>query len=359
MSATYRGEGKRVRYYNGGGTTIAGGTPVPLNAQLGVTLVDILTLCWGMLEVEGEHELAATSGDSWAVGDILYWNAGTAKLTSTAQALLAGHATRAKTGGQTTATVKLGRTVLNASIADALVANSIAGGDSSLDIAGLGAAQGGVVAVAGGTSATAGNAGGAATLAGGIPGATGAGGAASVAGGIGGATSGTGGAASVAGGAGTNGNANGGAANLLGGNAHGSGTDGVVNVGTSNTSAVNVAATSIPTNIAGPITAGVGGSTLADGSTYADAAALPAGTAPVYPTTGADDAKGVIINAADKVTGRLLLIGNGVSNKILKVYGPSGAVINGAGANAAFSSASGKGVIAVCLSGAGNTWLMW
>lgn len=359
MSSTFRGEGKRVRYYNAGGTTIAGGTVVELNAMIGVVVADIPTLSWGTLEVEGEHELAATSGDTWAVGDILYWNAGTDKLTSTAQALLAGHATRAKAGGQATNTVKLGRTVLNASIADALVANSISGGDSSLGIDGLAAAQGGAVPIKGGTSATAGNAGGAASLTGGTPGATGVGGAASVVGGIGGATSGTGGAATVAGGAGTNGNANGGAASLLGGNAHGSGTDGVANVGTSNTSAVNVAAASIPTNIGGPITAGVGASTAALGSTYADAAALPAGTGTVYPTTDANDTKGVIIDAADQVTGRMLLIGNGVSNKILKAYGPSGAVINGAAANAAFSSASGKGVIAVCLSGAGNTWLMW
>jgi uncharacterized protein YaaW (UPF0174 family) len=79
----------------------------------------------------------------------------------------------------------------------------------------------------------------------------------------------------------------------------------------------------------------------------------------VYPTTAADDTKGVIINAADQVTGRTLFIGNGVSNKILKVYGPAGATINGAAANAGFSSASGKGVIAICLNGTSNTWLMF
>jgi len=103
----------------------------------------------------------------------------------------------------------------------------------------------------------------------------------------------------------------------------------------------------------------VGASTAAAGSAVGDAGALPAGTANVYPTTAADDTKGVVIHSADKVTGRRLFIGNGVSNKILKVYGPSGAVINGAAADAAFSSASGKGVVAICLSGSGNTWLMF
>lgn len=109
----------------------------------------------------------------------------------------------------------------------------------------------------------------------------------------------------------------------------------------------------------GQDTGSIGASTIALGTTAADAAPLPAGTAKIYPTTAADDTVGVIINAADKVTGRTLFIGNGVANKILKVYGPTGATINGGSANAAFSSVSGKGVIITCLSGASNTWLAW
>jgi predicted RecA/RadA family phage recombinase len=101
----------------------------------------------------------------------------------------------------------------------------------------------------------------------------------------------------------------------------------------------------------------IGASTAAAGSTNADAGALPAGTAEIYPTTGADDTKGVILSTSDKVTGRKIFIGNGVSNKILKVYPPSGGTINGASADAAFSSASGKGVTIVCLSSGSNTWL--
>jgi hypothetical protein len=102
-----------------------------------------------------------------------------------------------------------------------------------------------------------------------------------------------------------------------------------------------------------------GASTAAAGSNTGNAGALPAGTGSVYPTTAADDTKGVVISASDQVTGRTLFIGNGVSNKILKVYPPSGGVINGASADVAFSSASGKGVIIHCLSGSGNTWLAW
>jgi len=102
-----------------------------------------------------------------------------------------------------------------------------------------------------------------------------------------------------------------------------------------------------------------GASTAAAGSATGDAGVLPAGTSSVYPTTAADGTKGVRVDGADKVTGRMIFIGNGVSNQILKVYPPSGGTINGAAADAAFSSASGKGVIMVCLSSAANTWLAW
>jgi len=103
----------------------------------------------------------------------------------------------------------------------------------------------------------------------------------------------------------------------------------------------------------------VGASTAAAGSTTADAGVLPAATGLIYPTTAANGTTGVRIHANDKVTGRTLFIGNGVSNQILKVYPPSGGTINGAGADAAFSGASGKGVIISCLNSAANTWLAW
>jgi len=136
--------------------------------------------------------------------------------------------------------------------------------------------------------------------------------------------------------------------------AKGSGT---ITIGATSTGAVTIGATSQALIIPGPQTMGIGASTAAAGTTTSDAGALPAGTASVYPTTGADDTKGVVIHASDKVTGRKIFIGNGVSNKILKVYPASGGTINGAGADVAFSSASGKGVVIVCLSSGSNTWL--
>lgn len=106
-----------------------------------------------------------------------------------------------------------------------------------------------------------------------------------------------------------------------------------------------------------------GGSTAAAGSTTSDAGLLPSalavnGPALVLPTTAADGTKGVRINAADKVTGVTIFVGNQVA-AILKVYPPSGGTINGGSADAAFSSVSGKGVIIYCLSAPANTWLAW
>jgi hypothetical protein len=100
----------------------------------------------------------------------------------------------------------------------------------------------------------------------------------------------------------------------------------------------------------------VGASTAAAGSTTADSGVLPANTANVYLTSGADGTKGVRIHADDKIQGRKIYVANGVSNAILKVYPPSGGTINGAAADAAVSSVSGKGVMLICVNASANTW---
>lgn len=99
-----------------------------------------------------------------------------------------------------------------------------------------------------------------------------------------------------------------------------------------------------------------GASTAAAGSTASDAATLPAGTSSVYPTTAADSTKGVKINGADKISGKMLWILNTVSGQTLKVYPPAGGVINGGSADAAVVSAAGRGVCIVCLSAGSNIW---
>lgn len=249
--------------------------------------------------------------------------------------------------------------------------------------AGTGTGAGAVASVVGGAGGVTNAAGGVASLTGGAGGGTGAGAVSRVVGGASGSgATGNGGAAQLTGGAALSTNGTGGAATITGGVATGTGTGGAATLtggasagasGTAGSVAIDAGAaaggTAGTVTIGGSnassvifakaITQGVGASTAAAGSAAGDATALPAGTAQIYPTTGADDAKGVKLTASDQVTGRMIFIGNGVSNKILKVYPPSGGAINGASADAAFSSASGKGVIICCLSSGGNTWLAW
>ena len=65
------------------------------------------------------------------------------------------------------------------------------------------------------------------------------------------------------------------------------------------------------------------------------------------------------IHANDQVTGREFKIGNKVSTATLKVYPPSGGTINGAAADAAFVTVSGKGAIIQCEDSGTNAWLAW
>ena len=391
---------------NGTGTDVSGGDVVVVGTVPMVAIGYIANGKSGTLVYLTTVKAKKTSAAAFSQGDAVYWNtagnplvgsAGTGACTDNASESgttypmgFAITAAAAVSADRVEVTLTASRRT--ATVAGAVTATDITGSDSSLGIGGAPASQGGAIVVTGGTSSTSANAGGAVSVIGGAPGLTGAGGAVAVAGGAGGATSGTGGAASLRGGAGTGTSASGGAVTVAGGagvstagvggavaitggaspgasgtaggvtvdaGAATGGTGASVNFGTTNASAVNIGLASVPTNILGPQTRGVGASTAALGTTYASAAGLPAGTASIYPVTAADDAVGVIIDAADKVTGRTLFIGNLVSNKILKVYGPSGASINGAGANVGFSSVSGKGVIITCLSGASNTWMAW
>lgn len=94
-----------------------------------------------------------------------------------------------------------------------------------------------------------------------------------------------------------------------------------------------------------------GTTTAAAGTTTSDAGVLPSGrAASFYDTSGADGTKGVRIHADDDVAGNVLHVGNGVSTAVLKIYPPTGGAINGAAADAAFSTVSGKGATLVCKS---------
>ncbi len=163
---------------------------------------------------------------------------------------------------------------------------AITGNDSSLGITGQAAAQGGAVAIVGGTSSTSGNAGGAVTVTGGTPGATGVGGAVTLTAGAGGATSGSGGAASLVGGAGTGTGTAGGTAALTSGAgvAHTTGTGGASGAVTISSGAAGTATTG--TGGAGGTVAVTGGA----GGAATGAAGIGGAGAAVQITSGAGGA---------------------------------------------------------------------
>ena len=260
-------------------SAVTAGDVVVVGTLVLVATRDIAAGSLGSLADTGIFKFPKVAAQSGTAGDAVYWDVDGSPVTGTA---LSGAASTTSTVGNLAGWLaedaasgdEYYKVVLNpskrtATIAGSVTADDITGSDATLTVGGLAAAQGGAVSMVGGTSSTGGNAGGAVSLVGGTPGVTGAGGAATVTGGAGGSTSGTGGAVSLAGGAGTAGNANGGAVSILGGNAHGSGTDGVLSLGTSNTSAINIGAAGIVTTNTGhfqangnaAVTATVGGAT--------------------------------------------------------------------------------------------------
>ena len=103
----------------------------------------------------------------------------------------------------------------------------------------------------------------------------------------------------------------------------------------------------------------VGASTAALGTDSGTAAVLPDATGGVYPVTAADGTVGVRLHADDKVLDRRIMIVNEVTNKILKIYPPTGGTINGAAADAAFATLSGSGAILICTNATTNAWIAY
>jgi hypothetical protein len=337
-------------YYNAGASLVSGQVVV-VGTIVGIVngLRGIAAGEWGTLAVDGHVDFVKVTG-ALSVGDSVYWDAdgdpvdgtaGTGAATATATGnTLIGIVEVAALSADTTVRVVMTSAQRTSTLAGSLGADDISGTDAILTIGGLQAAQGGSVPITGGTSTTAGNAGGAVSLTGGTPGATGVGGAASVVGGAGGSTSGTGGAVSLTGGAGTAGNANGGAVTINAGAKNGSGTDGAISIGTSNTASLTLG---VMPRI--PVAA-----VAAAGSIQGDAGALFEGFNVV---SAADDTKGVVLPSA--VAGMQVIIKSTVSNKILKVWPATGDAINAIPANSAMSLASGPTPVMLIAADA-TTW---
>jgi len=77
-------EGKKIRYTNGGGTTIAAGTTVVQGTLIGVAEKAIAAAAEGNLFVQGVHDLpkATGAGTDLTVGTKVYWDAVNSVVTS-------------------------------------------------------------------------------------------------------------------------------------------------------------------------------------------------------------------------------------------------------------------------------------
>jgi predicted RecA/RadA family phage recombinase len=82
MALTGRLQGNSVVYTNTG-SAIASGAVVALKDCIGIATVAIpATTGTGVVSISGVHELAKTTSQAWALGDLLFWDATTAKLTN-------------------------------------------------------------------------------------------------------------------------------------------------------------------------------------------------------------------------------------------------------------------------------------
>lgn len=343
------------------GSAVAAGDIVVLGSRPLPAPVAIAANEKGVLAVEGVWKIPQKA-EIQTAGNAVYWDtdgdpyggtAGSGASTATASAgYLIGFVAETSAATDSYVKVYLRGTTAAATVAGAVTATDIEAEDSSLGINGLDAAQGGAIVLAGGTSSTAANAGGAITLTGGTPGTEGAGGALTLTGGAGGATSGTGGAVAIAGGAGTAGNANGGAVTILAGNAHGSGTDGTLGLGTSNTSAINIGAAGIVTYIAGSLRVSHTVTPVAAaGSTVADAGAL--GDVVITHITSDSATKGVKLPAVTTAGVVRIVVNN--SSTAAELYAESTGTVNGLSADASVVIPASKGLL--CISTAAKTWI--
>jgi len=285
-------------------------------------------------------------------GDAVYWDddgspyGGTAS-TGCATATATGNTLMGECLETTTATTTYVKILLTAAkrtatIAGSVTADDITGSDATLAIAGLSAAQGGLVSVTGALSTTSGNAGGAASLVGGVGGATGAGGAAVVTGGASGATSGTGGAASLTGGAAGSaaGNAAGGATAVAGGLGKGTGAGGAVGVtgGVSGSGATGNGGAIAVAGGAAASTAGTGGAVSSTGGAGTTSGA--GGAASLVGGAGGTTASGGAVAIAGGAT---IAGATGTGGAVTVTGGANANTTNGAGGPVTTTGGAGKG----------------
>lgn len=107
MAKNYVAEGDVIDYVNGG-TPIAAGAVVLIGKRIGIAIADIAANATGAVAVEGIWNVAKLGTDVVGQGDLLYWDAGNSRLTTTATSnTQAGFAAAVAGNGVTTVNIKI------------------------------------------------------------------------------------------------------------------------------------------------------------------------------------------------------------------------------------------------------------
>ena len=106
MTTKYVMSGEVIDYV--AGSNITSGQVLVIGVRVGVALAAIASGSTGAVRVKGIFTLAKLSTDVVAAGDLLYWDAGNTRITTTASThKTAGYATAASGNGVATVEVNL------------------------------------------------------------------------------------------------------------------------------------------------------------------------------------------------------------------------------------------------------------
>lgn len=117
MSDNYIQPGDVVQYT--AGADINSGDVVPLNNRCGVALGDIANGATGSVALAGVFSVTKATGQTWSIGQALYWDSGNANVTTTATSNTpAGYAFAAASSGATSGYLALGGKMVAAQAAN-------------------------------------------------------------------------------------------------------------------------------------------------------------------------------------------------------------------------------------------------
>ncbi len=106
MATSYTAEGRVLPYV--AGAAITSGDVLVISTLIGVAIDDIANGSTGPAQVAGVFTLTCLATDVVAQGDLLYWDAGNSRLTTTASThVLAGKAYTASANGVATCAIML------------------------------------------------------------------------------------------------------------------------------------------------------------------------------------------------------------------------------------------------------------